>query len=270
MIHKYIKYSFLLCIACNHAQQTITDEWHQSTTKETSEVTNHTLTITKIELSIDSPSICQNDMLFIKGEYCPNSIQTCIKWLDDPKFTYARCAEYAPSKCKNNKIHKEFCIDTDEVHESNGSVLGDMSWQQCSQICNDRTKRLCEEDEWTFSCMGEEMQPYPYGYSFNHTICNIEREPLLCNGKVCDHREPISAFKQCVSPFGVHNMIGNVDEWISVPRYNHSKIPGATMRSALKGGHFAGGRHRCSVKTTDHDETFHQISTGCRCCSDKK
>lgn len=213
---------------------------------------------------------CKEDMVHIHGEYCNVVKQVCLKWIDNPKLSYARCALYAKSECVSNRVHKEYCIDKYEMHEADGNVLGDKSWTDCKNLCNAEDKRLCDEDEWNFAAEGEEMFPYPYGYAFSKTICNIERSPLVCGKVVCDHREPITKFPDCISPFGIHNMIGNVDEWIFVPEYNHSQVPGAKMKSALKGGHFSAGRHRNRVKTTDHNETFHQISTGCRCCSDLK
>ena len=212
---------------------------------------------------------CPGDMTFISGMYCPKVVEHCIKWMDNPNLSYARCAEYSKSECKATKTHKEYCIDTEEEHDAAGMPHGDQSWTMCKAMCESQEKRLCDDSEWTFACEGEEIHPYPYGtgYEFSNTVCNKERHPLVCGNTICDHRATVSEFLGCISTFGVHDLVGNIDEFIIVPRYGRS---GHTMRSALKGSHFGGGRSRCHPATFGHDETFHQISTGCRCCADKQ
>jgi formylglycine-generating enzyme required for sulfatase activity len=72
----------------------------------------------------------------------------------------------------------------------------------------------------------------------------------------------------CLSPFNIQDMVGNVDELIEVPMYVHSKISTIRMRSALKGGHWLPVRNRCRPITKDHDEKYKQVSIGFRCCKD--
>ena len=43
-----------------------------------------------------------------------------------------------------------------------------------SKICQAQGKRLCTEREWNFACEGEEMRPYPYGWS-REPKCNQDR-----------------------------------------------------------------------------------------------
>lgn len=225
------------------------------------------------QISVEK-KMCPNDMTFINGNFCDKIEEHCIDWLDNPSLPYARCKKYAKSICAGKKVHMNYCIDTEEMHDETGLPYGDKNWLECKALCEKQEKRLCNEPEWTFACMGEELHPYPYGsgYEFDTTSCNIEKKPLLDNrGKLYDHRQKITEFPLCVSQWGVHNLVGSVDEMVEVPRYNHSQTPGFTMRSALKGGHFLGGRHRCLPKTTDHDETFKNPPTvGCRCCSSNK
>lgn len=210
---------------------------------------------------------CPGDMVFVKGEYCPVIEERCVKWLDPPS-SFARCAKFDKATCKSPRVHKEYCIDREEQHDATGLPYGDQSWNSCKAMCESQGRRLCDEDEWNFACEGEEMKPYPYGYEYSFTICNVQRKPAVCNGKLCDHRARASEFPLCVSGFGVAMMPGNTDEWIIVPRYSHSQSPGLTMRSALKGGTYLHGRNRCRPKTTDHNETFtNPPSVGCRCCA---
>jgi formylglycine-generating enzyme required for sulfatase activity len=80
--------------------------------------------------------------------------------------------------------------------------------------------------------------------------------------KLKDHRAPLSAFPDCVSPFGIHDMVGNVDEWVE--RENASP----PFRSALRGGWWLPGRNRCRASTTHHPESYSGKQVGFRCCKD--
>src|SRR5690606_1266022 len=82
--------------------------------------------------------------------------------------------------------------------------------------------------------------------------------------KLTDHRAPISAFSQCLSPFGVHHMVGNVDEWVE-----RENMP-APYRSSLRGGWWLPGRNRCRAATLYHDESYAAKQVGFRCCKDAK
>jgi formylglycine-generating enzyme required for sulfatase activity len=218
--------------------------------------------------------VCTEEMLHIVGEYCPEVRQTCLEWMSKEEIgkPWARCKRYqAPSVClSQHRTHMDYCIDKEELHDENGIPYGDLSWTKAKQMCEERGARLCSADEWTFAAEGEQMFPYPYGdgFTFSNTICNIERHPMVdARGKIMDHRAPITAFPDCVSKTGIHNATGNVDEWIEVPRYASSKDPNLTMRSALVGGHFLGGRHKVRAQTRDHSENFTNPETlGTRCC----
>ena len=229
--------------------------------------------------SIDIPStappisICQPDMIEVAGSYCTNVQQKCLKWMEDPLINpRARCSLFDKSICIGEKLPMHFCIDREEFAQNyEGLPLSDVSWTQSKKLCEAGNKRLCKEDEWILSCEGNEMLPYTTGYERPSNICNMDiSKDVVCGKDLCDRRKPIEEMKECVSPFGVHNMAGNVDEWIEVPIYNHSKVPGLTMRSGLKGGHWLPVRNRCRPITKDHDEYYHQISIGFRCCSDIK
>jgi sulfatase modifying factor 1 len=211
---------------------------------------------------------CPSGMVHIDGQYCPKVKEHCEHWLDDSNRPGARCAHYAPSTCLAAKVHMSYCIDREELHDDSGMPYGDLSWAAAKQKCEDRGARLCQEDEWNFAAEGEDIHPYPYGdgYTFSNKTCNIERQPLVCGSKACDHRASITDFPACTSnQFQIHDLTGNVDEWIEVPRYT---VPsGLSMRSGLKGGHAAGGRHRVRVITKGHDEHFRDPPfEGSRCC----
>lgn len=214
---------------------------------------------------------CPSDMVLVEGNFCPNAEQTCLKWMEDPaKFPYARCAAFAKETvCKAERVPLRFCIDRLEAADNTGMPTGDISWTDASATCKSRGKRLCQEREWLFACEGEEMRPYPYGYARDPALCNFERDDLVDHGQLTDHREPATSHPDCLSPFGVQNMVGNIDEWVVLdkPYWTNG---GKKMTSGLKGGWWGPLRNRCRPVTLDHDEYFHELQTGYRCCAEAK
>ena len=128
-------------------------------------------------------------------------------------------------------------------------------------------KRVCMESEWNFACEGEEMLPYPYGWE-RRPICNQDRSDLFEQNPrrriLKDHREAVDARPECVSPFGVANMVGNVDE----TTFRDGAAFAHPFRNALKGGWWMAGRNRCRPATTAHDDYYEDIQVGVRCCTD--
>jgi hypothetical protein len=215
---------------------------------------------------------CPQGMVLIDGDFCPKVEQRCVTWMEDPvKFPYARCAEFAePSECKGERVHMRFCMDKLEAGDKDSIPVGDVSWTYAADACKSQGKRLCKESEWVFACEGEEMRPYPYGYVRNPQICNFERDGLMTEkGELTDFRQPVTSNPHCLSPWGIQNMVGNIDEWVALDRPHYSAVNGGRkMMSGLKGGWWGPLRNRCRPTTVDHDEYFHELQTGYRCCSE--
>jgi sulfatase modifying factor 1 len=216
---------------------------------------------------------CPADMVEIDGDYCPEVEQTCLR--RPKKLTY-RCLAYAPTKCLSGTTQKKhFCIDTYEWPNAKGALPVVMkSWYDARDACKAAGKRLCTADEWTFACEGPERLPYPYGNARDATACNIDKDhPTVDERALSDPEkrdaevarlwqgEPSGARDRCVSPFGVHDMTGNVDEWT----VNETGKPYA---SALKGGYWSWVRGRCRAVTPGHEESFRYYQIGFRCCAD--
>ena len=223
---------------------------------------------------VESTGTCPNGMLEVEGDYCPYVEQKCLRWLDPE--TKMRCAEFAPSStCAGKAAHKKFCVDRYEYPNKPGEKPVIMkSWYEARDTCQSVGKRLCLESEWTLACEGQERLPYPYGYQRNPEACNIDKphpdvnEKALADPKLRDAEverlwqgEPSGTREACVSPYGVHDMTGNVDEWV----VNESGHP---FKSGLKGGYWGPVRTRCRPMTTAHNEEFQFYQIGFRCCAD--
>jgi len=217
---------------------------------------------------------CADGMVEVEGEYCSMVEQTCLRWVDPE--TKMRCAEFSDDvRCVGSRTHKRFCMDRFEWPNQQGVKPVLMkTWYEARSACQGAGKRLCADSEWTLACEGNEMLPYPYGTSRDATACNIDKElphpdeaaignPYTRDAEVArlDQRAASGEYTKCVSPFGVNDMTGNVDEWV----VNESGKP---YQSGLKGGYWGPVRTRCRPMTTAHFEQFAFYQIGFRCCAD--
>ena len=230
-------------------------------------------------VALPSDEACPPDMVGVEGDYCPIVAQRCLRWLDAE--TKLQCAEFertpAAGSCPLKAQHKRFCVDRYEWPNKAGALPQYMaSWNEAKASCEGMGKRLCSDTEWTLACEGPDRQPYPYGdgYVRDDRACNIDKPYIwphpekIFEAKTqgdelsrLDQREPSGSRVACVSPYGVHDMVGNVDEWV----VNESQL-GKPYRSGLKGGYWGPVRTRCRPMTTAHEEGFRYYQIGFRCC----
>jgi formylglycine-generating enzyme required for sulfatase activity len=213
------------------------------------------------------PLACPKGMVLVEGEYCPGVEQTCLEWLEPPgdPYEHFRCKRYrSPAVCRGGRVHKRFCIDeTERTEEGSDLPKNHMSWTSATALCERDGARLCKTSEWQFACEGEEMRPYPYGWERDSSVCNVDvMHGLGKVGRLVDHRTPASAHPACVSPFGVHDMAGNVDEWATVDGAPRGK------REVMKGSWWLPGRHACRSFQGGHGPLYGGTESGARCCKD--
>ena len=139
-------------------------------------------------------------------------------------------------------------------------------------------KRLCTLTEWLRACRGPGTDYYPYGGTIRvrgncnegravHPVIQLFDAGLFDSVHMNDPRinqQPdtlarTGAFTHCRSPDGTYDMVGNLHEWI--------EDTGGTF----KGGFYVDAEingHGCLYTTTAHAGTYHDYSTGFRCCKD--
>ncbi|HEU5075861.1 MAG TPA: SUMF1/EgtB/PvdO family nonheme iron enzyme [Polyangiaceae bacterium] len=207
---------------------------------------------------------CPDGMVLVAGAYCPNVRQSCVKHVDpDGSVLRAlRCAEYAePSVCASAERQPlRFCIDREEYATTpHSKATNDQTVADAAAACKAQGKRLCSENEWTFACEGEAMLPYPYGFDRDGARCNTDQTDLVTPaGALRDLRAEPDAFPECVSPFGVHNLSGNVEEYVLAS-------DGSPLR---KGAYWQPGPANCRARQTHTDPSYAGVETGFRCCAD--
>ena len=207
---------------------------------------------------------CPTDMELVDGQRCLVPEQQCLRWLEVPGQEPQRsCAEFkAPSVCTGGRQAMRYCIDRYEYTPKGWSLpLVNVSWGEAQNICGAMDKRLCREEEWEFACEGPEALPYPYGYVRDGAACNHDRADLFDpRAKLRDQRVATDSLPRCKSPFGVFDLVGNVDEWTT----RESRDP--PWRSILRGGWWLTGRNRCRAATESHSEIYAGSQTSFRCC----
>jgi formylglycine-generating enzyme required for sulfatase activity len=208
-------------------------------------------------------------MQLVEGMHCPVVEHRCLRWLDPPgRFRHFRCAEYAREvTCRAPRVSMRFCIDVDEqgATATDPRPANHVSFTAAKTACAARGARLCRESEWEFACEGEEGRPYPYGFRRDREACNVDREGVTTpdRRRIYDLRRKQGEDRACVSPFGVRDLAGNLEEWVERDR------PGLHTRATLlKGSWWLKGRHTCRATNGGHEDWYQGTETGYRCCAD--
>lgn len=172
---------------------------------------------------------------------------------------------------------------------------------EAQDACSNAGKRLCSMQEWQRACEGRGGGPYPYGPNWQAKRCNSEKGHLLTirfgkdpsrwryedfNDPELDQEPGFLAqsgfYDGCVGDAGVYDLIGNLHEWVSdtvdedvMLRLESEDIPRKTQHWRAGNGVFMGGffsNHDelgpgCKYTTVAHEPTYHDYSTGFRCCA---
>ena len=160
---------------------------------------------------------------------------------------------------------------------------GYISAVEASRACAKSGKRLCKPMEWRKACVGPEQLIYGYASHAEPHRCNdYGRSPVLAtfgpmafapsrhawdymnypnlnqlDGTIAKTGE----HSGCTNGYGVYDMVGNLHEWVADP-----------------GGTFYGGFYQdtrthgegCTYTTAAHNASYHDYSTGFRCCEDAR
>jgi sulfatase-modifying factor enzyme 1 len=162
---------------------------------------------------------------------------------------------------------------------------GYISQVQSAAACAHARKRLCSEKEFGVACRGTRADDiYPYGGSAKVPgYCNEGKGSMLpiffgaepsrwTFADLNDARlnqidgglAPTGAYARCESSEGIWDCVGNLHEWTSDP-------PDASGHGRLRGGFYGDAERNgrgCRYVTTAHAPTYHDYSTGFRCCAD--
>lgn len=158
---------------------------------------------------------------------------------------------------------------------------GYISGQQAAQACRNAGKRLCTAAEWNLACRGPQNWDFPYGPRRTAGTCNDDGRPVhpvveaarraglppdrmwyegMDNPLInqLEHTvQKTGARVGCTNRHGAYDMVGNLHEWIDDPE------------GTFRGGYFMDTTRNgdgCNYETVAHPFTYHDYSTGFRCC----
>ena len=172
------------------------------------------------------------------------------------------------------------------VTRSGVTPQGYISKNEAEAACKAARKRLCNGEEWERACRGKKPTAFPYGDERKSGYCNdIGHAPLqslhpdlgenvyASAAAMNDPRineapntvVPTGSFTHCRNAFGVYDMVGNLHEWVADVRDG--------TRGTFRGGYYQDTHLNgdgCAYRTTAHDVSYHDYSTGFRCCASAK
>ena len=175
--------------------------------------------------------------------------------------------------------------DVDDVQvraraEAGAVPQGYISGDQAAAACQAAGKRLCTSEEWLLTCQGPQGLTWPYGATHVPGLCNDDyaSHPVVdyfgtsdawvwtyesMNDPGINQQpgtvSPAGDHPDCVSAFGAYDMVGNLHEWVADPD------------GTFRGGFYVDVEINgpgCTYATTAHASSYHDYSTGFRCCAD--
>ena len=221
-----------------------------------------------------SGSRCPDGMKLVEGVHHEFVQRLCTDWRQQHCFAFfAGLVAYEP-----RVTPIRVCMDVYEWPNRAGALPDVMMrFVEAEASCASVGKRLCSEFEWEQACEGPETKPWPYGWRADERACNsakpyrfVSESKLASNDertrsaetKRLWQGEPTGAYPACVSAYGIHDLVGNVEEWVTTSR------PEWPWRSGLKGGYWSKPWAGCRGTNERHGPQFRFYEIGFRCCKD--
>jgi len=194
---------------------------------------------------------------------------------------------YADTYEATNADYKEFVAATgrampDHWRANKGKIpagkenhpITYINWFDADAYCKWRGKRLPTEAEWEKTARGTDGRVFPWGNEFEKNRANTPQY-----GK--EDTMPVGSFKGGSSPYGVHDLAGNVFEWtadwyLAYPGNTHGDPNEGERYRVVRGGSWYDCTYyKCGISAPTYNRIFFNPYTknnnfGVRCVSDAK
>lgn len=141
-----------------------------------------------------------------------------------------------------------------------------MTWASASQYCQWRGTELPSEARWEKAARGTDGRLFPWGDVFDSSYANA--------AELRDTTE-VGSYPKGVSPFGAHDMIGNVWEWTANRLYDYETSPYSNplgpdtgTNQTARGGSWYGGGGDYPVPFRWAGVAYNTFEFGFRCAMD--
>ena len=127
-----------------------------------------------------------------------------------------------------------FCDPKDPARAASG-----VSFEQARRFCAAKRGRIPTEDEWLAAAGGDRPRRYPWGDT--GAVCRraawgLESGPCA---EGADGPDTVGAHAEGATPLGIHDLAGNVAEWVEVPCPDPSKACPHVVRGGSYGSRLA-------------------------------
>ncbi len=236
----------------------------------------------------------------VMSAYAPLKYHPVVEGVLPPILSSARCPDdmalafgrFCVDKFEGSLVTREGTKETPYPHyqpPADGQVYyarsvrgvipqAYISASQAQAACAASGKRLCQAVEWRAACGGSQALAYPYGPTRVAGKCHdTGAAPMVVffastmkkgwgRAELNDPRlnqlegtvAKTGEYDGCVSDLGVYDMVGNLHEWTADPN------------GTFQGGYWLDTSQHgdgCAYRTIAHEYTYHDYSTGFRCCA---
>lgn len=223
---------------------------------------------------VAAPFACPAGMKAVWGTHLEHLQRMCVDW------RYSQCWSWFPDAHagEGRRTPIATCMDELEWPNQRGAEpIVMVRFVEAKAACEGVGKRLCSEFEWETACEGPEVLAFPYGNKHEPRACNNDKTYRSYSGRALESKdtakrdeevrrlyqgEPLGSRPRCTSAFGVVDLVGNAEEWVTTSRPEWPHV------SSLKGGYWAKPWSGCRGTNDSHGPLFRFYETGFRCCVD--